>query len=168
MSSSLQVRQVVGTGNSAKLARLGKSAPSLPVPSLQVSNSPRLQITNQVSTLCLQVCKFPNLQIRQIIRAGYFAKSARFWKAASNLHALQVSTSPHLQIPKFHVRSPGLHIARSPCLHVPGLQVSKSACPRSAGLHWRQDHGFVDRSNLGGCPSMPQQCAIDKSYVLST
>ena len=97
-------------GEACKVGEVGSNSPCSISPGLQVSTSPN----HQVSTLCLQVCKYPCLQIRQVIRAGYFAKSARFGKSAPSFH---VSKSP-----SFHVRSPGLQISRSPCLHIPGPQ----------------------------------------------
>ena len=129
MSSSLQVRQVVGTGYSAKPAmfgEVGSKSPCSKSPGLQFPTSPN----HQISALCLQVCKYPNLRSNFSSHPHWlFREVCKVWEVGS-----KSPCSPSLYVsksPSFHVRSPvcknqGLHVCTSQVCKSPCLQVCRS------------------------------------------
>ena len=121
-SSSPSSRRHWLFGEACKVGEVGSKSPCSKSPGLQFPTSPK----HQVSTLCLQVCKYPSLQIFQVIRTGYFAKSARLGMSAPSLHALQVSTSPSPRVSTSGPRSAKIKVFMSAGPRSASLQVCRS------------------------------------------
>ena len=140
-SSSPSSRRHWLFGEACKVGEVGSKSPCSKI---QVSKSPRLQIIRSPHYVSRSANIQIFTQIFQVIRTGYFAKSARFGKSAPSLHALQVSTSPSPRVSTSGPRSAKIKVFMSARPRSASLHVSRYAGPRSAGLHWRQEHGFVD------------------------
>ena len=131
-SSSPSSRRHWLFGEACKVGEVGSKSPCSKSPGLQFPTSPN----HQISTLCLQVCKYPNLHSNLSSHPHWlFCEVCKVWEVGS-----KSPCSPSLYVsksPSFHVRSPvcknqGLHVCTSQVCKSPCLQVCRSQVCRFA------------------------------------